>query len=689
MEIFDEADQLLYQQLVTERKLKEKLSNQDQESIPSEDNIEIQNAEGHWRLVPVSVRLHHWQQETLPIWLKGRRGTVKVATGGGKTVFALKVAEQLQREIPKLQVIILVPTITLMNQWFEELQNSNLPPENIQKLGGGNRLSDDSDFQILIAVLNSARDHLPGFIGNKLRLDRNWLNSVLLIVDECHRANSAANRTIFEAGFQNTLGLSATPEPNEPDATLTSEEAYHQSPVGKALGKIIRDYSLREALQDGLLTKFVVQHVAIPLTEDEYRQHAALSNEITELRKGLQQRLTRNQNFFAWIQNQSQSGNDQASQFQQLTRQRKLLLYRSANREKFVEKIFKEKLRENKKIILFHETIDQVNSIYLKAKENNLPVVLEHSKLPPWLRDENIDLFRRDIAKIIVSAKSLVEGFNVPSADLGIIAASSGSPRQRIQSLGRLLRKSGKDDSLATVFILYIKDTEDEAIYQNADWHQIIGSEQNQYFEWDPQVDRLLQQDGPPREYLPPCNSIDERQLQIGEKFPASPEGLELRLDETDTLKANDGRICVPKENSSQNYSECIQLIRSINQFKRAKLTPCNQIIAKNTQNDWIYITKGDLSENASESEIYLIKRNQGRLKISKKIGRVTRFASEPDAEESLCYSSPRELIQSARLIDAAVRKLHWDGKQYFVETHGNRVVLEGENKSLLFRGNV
>ena len=104
----------------------------------------------------------------------------------------------------------------------------------------------------------------------------------------------------------------------------------------------------------------------------------------------------------------------------------------------------------------------------MKAKENNLPVVLEHSDLSKRLRDENIDLFRRDIAKIIVSAKSLVEGFNVPSADLGIIAASSGSPRQRIQSLGRLLRKSGKDDSLATVFVLYIKDTEDEAIYQNA-----------------------------------------------------------------------------------------------------------------------------------------------------------------------------------------------------------------------------
>ena len=203
------------------------MSNQDQKSCSAEDTKKIQRAEDNWRLVPASVQLHHWQQETLPIWLKRRRGTVKVATGGGKTLFALKVAEQLQREIPKLQVIILVPTITLMNQWFEELQNSNLPPENIQKLGGGNKLSDDFDFQILIAVLNSARDKLPGCIGKKLIQDKNWLKSVLLIVDECHRANSAANRTIFETGFQNTLGLSATPEPNEPDATLTSEETYH------------------------------------------------------------------------------------------------------------------------------------------------------------------------------------------------------------------------------------------------------------------------------------------------------------------------------------------------------------------------------------------------------------------------------------------------------------------------------
>ena len=42
-------------------------------------------------LVPPGVTLHDWQRKCLPIWLDehGGHGTVKVATGGGKTLFAL------------------------------------------------------------------------------------------------------------------------------------------------------------------------------------------------------------------------------------------------------------------------------------------------------------------------------------------------------------------------------------------------------------------------------------------------------------------------------------------------------------------------------------------------------------------------------------------------------------------------
>src|SRR5581483_9522781 len=101
---------------------------------------------------------------------------------------------------------------------------------------------------------------------------------------------------------------------------------------------------------------------------------------------------------------------------------------------------------------------------FLQASGSGLPAVLEHSKLSDSLRAENIDAFRRGIARVIISAKSLVEGFNVPSADLGIIVASSGSVRQRIQSLGRMLRRKAGTRT-ARIIVLYIRDTEDEAIY--------------------------------------------------------------------------------------------------------------------------------------------------------------------------------------------------------------------------------
>ena len=55
------------------------------------------------------------------------------------------------------------------------------------------------------------------------------------------------------------------------------------------------------------------------------------------------------------------------------------------------------------------------------------------------------------IPVIHTAIRIISEGFDVPEADLGIIVASSSSPRQRIQSIGRVLRRvrdaSGEEKS--------------------------------------------------------------------------------------------------------------------------------------------------------------------------------------------------------------------------------------------------
>ncbi len=57
--------------------------------------------------------------------------------------------------------------------------------------------------------------------------------------------------------------------------------------------------------------------------------------------------------------------------------------------------------------------------------------------------------YRRGELDVLVTCRALDEGFNVPETEIGIIAASTATRRQRIQRLGRVLRPAeGKSGAL-------------------------------------------------------------------------------------------------------------------------------------------------------------------------------------------------------------------------------------------------
>jgi superfamily II DNA or RNA helicase len=58
-------------------------------------------------------------------------------------------------------------------------------------------------------------------------------------------------------------------------------------------------------------------------------------------------------------------------------------------------------------------------------------------------RDERLDVlngFKEGRYKVLVTSKVLDEGVDVPDAELGIILSGTGSSREFIQRLGRILR---------------------------------------------------------------------------------------------------------------------------------------------------------------------------------------------------------------------------------------------------------
>lgn len=497
-----------------------------------------------WQLTR-GITAYKWQNDCVDKWFANEgRGTVKVVTGGGKTLLAMSIAQRLQNsKEPDLRVAIVVPTIVLMHQWFDALlEHGNLPREAIGRLGGGYEGDFENGQRILITVLASAYRQLPRIIKRA-----NVGKQLLLIADECHRTGASEMSQVFKTERAFSLGLSATPE-REDDV----DTGYDDSLLGKEIGPIIYEFNLADAIREGLVPKFTINHLGLPMTPAERSRYESLSRSISDAMSALRNhRDSRGDgDFFSWARsvaarNKGEIGSI-AIRFVSDSSRRRELLNRIEARHRAVERLIEREFAINKdaRVILFHESIDEVMDLYVRLRARGIPAIAEHSELPGSIRETGLDLFRRGVAQVIVSARSLIEGFNVPAVDVGIIVASSGSVRQRIQSLGRVLRRhrgpSGEEKS-SCIHVLYAAATVEEHIYGKVDWDATTGVEQNRYYRWDP-AEEPQEEPGPPQTPLPSETQVDLGSLESGAVYPGQYEGLELSCDSQRNIRDPDGR---------------------------------------------------------------------------------------------------------------------------------------------------
>lgn len=515
-----------------------------------------------WKLTGGLI-LHDWQEACVRAWLSGgKRGVIKVVTGAGKTILALAIAERLQQtERRSLRVAIVVPTIVLLNQWRDELTvRGNLPASAIGMMGGGESDSFGDNKSVLICVLNSAVKKLPADVQRAGVGD-----DLLLVVDECHRAGASEMKQVFATKRAYSLGLSATPErTDDPDSDLDGDltdeggaepASFEDTVLGQELGPVVFEMNYAEAIRLGVLPPFRIAHYGLSLAQPERERYERLSREIKELRDELETGTRRGLALVRWCRSRAGSQNPRAAQFLALTGERKRLLYRIGERFQAVEAILKRAFADNPetKAILFHESIDEVMGLFELLRRAGYAVVAEHSEFPDAMRAESLRLFRNGTARVIVSARSLIEGFNVPSADVGIIVAASASVRQRVQTLGRLLRRTRTSqgaEKQATLYVLYAADTVDELIYEKADWEQFVGADRNDYFLW-----KAVSQSGPmPRPDPPRRPPVDEASVDSTTLVPGGPysgnsdQGQMYSLDTQGTIRDENGKLIDPNE---------------------------------------------------------------------------------------------------------------------------------------------
>ena len=496
------------------------------------------------------LSLRDWQEECIRRWLARPEGngTIKVVTGAGKTLLALAIVERLHNLGDKdLRVAIVVPTIVLMDQWRDALlrDENNLPEHCIGMLGGGYHHGLGDGHRILLCVLNSASAYLPRLVD-----EAGMGPHLLLVVDECHRAGAAAMRQVFHTTRTWSLGLSATPEREDADDGTVDEPqgvalfSYDDSDLARQVGPIVYNMTFADALRLGVLPPFVVEHYGLKLRGGEQRLYDDLSREIDHLREELRlqagPRFTASEaRFSQWVRRVAQQGGELAGRARRYIGRvsaRKSLLYGATARSEAAVQLVEMALQQSPdaRILLFHESIEQAMLLWKKLVEEGFPAVPENSQLPASMRERSLAMYRDGTANVLVSVKSLIEGFNVPETDLGVIVASSGSGRQRIQTIGRVLRKhvSGTgEEKHARICALYMADTVDEGIYEKTDWDGEVGVERNLYFKWEQPRGQPEPQAGPPRSPLPHDDELGSLDVALGGVYPGRYEGVEYTAD--------------------------------------------------------------------------------------------------------------------------------------------------------------
>jgi len=379
-----------------------------------------------WKL---RLKPRDWQFDALRLWLKDSRGVASVVTGGGKTVFAFQCMLAFRERFPDTRFIIVVPTITLLDQWTvaaqEELGASDAE---ISCYSSQEKSSQPNIINIL--VINSARKLAKPMIAGQ---------PTMLIVDECHRAGSPENAKALTGEFAATLGLSATP-------LREYDEGFTQL-IEPALGPVIFEYDYTQAFHDKVIAPFDLINVRVDLLPHEQEAYDKLTRQIAIMMRKL--------------------GKDGVTDdsLKRLFQRRASVSATAEMRLPVAAKLVEQ--NRGFRTIIFHERVSIAETLYRVLRERRHSVCLYHSKLAPSMRRDNLRLFRRGVFDILISCRALDEGMNVPETAVAVIASSTASARQRIQRLGRVLRPA-KGKEKATIYTIYATDQEHDRLVREA-----------------------------------------------------------------------------------------------------------------------------------------------------------------------------------------------------------------------------
>jgi superfamily II DNA or RNA helicase len=380
--------------------------------------------------------LKEHQKTALNSWANNDyRGLFRLATGSGKTITSIYAAVRLYESWEKIAVVISVPYVELAKQWITVLSLFGIEPiqcfgsKKIWIEGIGSRIQEfnikSRGFLCILAVNKTLSD--SELIENIGKINE---EDLLFIGDECHRlASQHYFKALPNANYR--IGLSATPFVDDDDELETPFPNEAKERLLAYFGGVVSDYTLEDAINDDVLTKYEYHVQKIKLTEDEQIRYEKITSEIAKL---------------------VYSGNNSSGMSEGLSAkfgERSRLLGAASN--KLVE--FKSLLlskKWDKKYTLVYCAEGKVEEGDFENYIENVSGVLKEagwkasrftSQESSGERTEIMSAFKTGVIDALVSMKVLDEGIDVPVCKQAFILASTRNQRQYVQRRGRILRK--------------------------------------------------------------------------------------------------------------------------------------------------------------------------------------------------------------------------------------------------------
>ena len=414
-----------------------------------------------------------YQQLAFDNWKNnGQKGLFAMATGTGKTITSLNCLLEIYKRKGYYKAIILVPTITLVNQWEQECRKfrfSNIIKvysknlvwrDEVERVHFNEKYKSDKDPEVSYIIISTYASYSREKVFNVLNgFDK---RRVLVIADECHNMGSGSLvKRLKEIPYLRRIGLSATPERqfdengnNKLRKFFGSEEHYTY------------EYSMKEAIDKGVLCRYMYYPHIVKLTSDEMDVYLELSEKISR-----------------YFNYNTCSFDEQDEMLKRLLLARKRIIHKAVNKLAMFKEIIQKRFEEkgNLKYSLIYvpegnrpdyigsaddfdhteEIADDndaehlINQYTLAVTEIDRSVTVRKFVSGQQDREEILSDFAAGKLHVLTSMKCLDEGVDVPRSELAIFCSSTGNPRQFIQRRGRVLR-THKDKKMAELHDLVV-----------------------------------------------------------------------------------------------------------------------------------------------------------------------------------------------------------------------------------------